>query len=207
MECFRSLLVPQLAKLRDPTYATLDFIYMELVELAGELNYKVFSRFPDLLAMVNDITNKKLTDLKAQTEEILDILLEGEMNTVFTNDAKYLSARDDLLAKTAQSDESAEKLFIMEIKERLDGYFKIVVTILNDSVPKIIGFFLVRQSQETLQMVLYNELNHESIFETLGEPKEVEEKRRQITSRINTLNKSYKALKKDPTVSKLLDDS
>ena len=95
----------------------------------------------------------------------------------------------------------------MEIKERLDGYFKIVVTILNDSVPKIIGFFLVRQSQETLQMVLYNELNHESIFETLGEPKEVEEKRRQITSRINTHNKSYKALKKDPTVSKLLDDS
>ena len=56
-------------------------------------------------------------------------------------------------------------------------------------------------------MVLYNELNHESIFETLGEPKEVEEKRRQITLRINTLNKSYKALKKDPTVSKLLDDS
>jgi len=24
--------------------------------------------------------------------------MEGEMNTVFTNDAKYLSARDDLLA-------------------------------------------------------------------------------------------------------------
>jgi hypothetical protein len=59
----------------------------------------------------------------------------------------------------------------MEIKERLDGYFKIVVTILNDSVPKIIGFFLVRQSQETLQMVLYNELNHESIFETLVSPR------------------------------------
>ena len=35
MECFRSLLVPQLAKLRDPTYSTLDYIYMELVELAG----------------------------------------------------------------------------------------------------------------------------------------------------------------------------
>jgi hypothetical protein len=28
----------------------------------------------------------------------LDTLIEGEMNTVFTNDAKYLSARDDLLA-------------------------------------------------------------------------------------------------------------
>lgn len=77
MECFRSLLVPQLAKLKDPAYSTLDFIYMELVELAGELNGKVFNRFPDLLAMVNDITNKKLSDLKAQTESILDTLIEG----------------------------------------------------------------------------------------------------------------------------------
>lgn len=68
MECFRSLLVPQLAKLKEPTYSTLDFIYMELVELAGELNHKVFSRFPDLLALVNDITNKKLQDLKITTE-------------------------------------------------------------------------------------------------------------------------------------------
>lgn len=77
MECFRSLLVPQLAKLKEPTYSTLDFIYMELVELAGELNNKVFSRFPDLLMLVNDITNKKLLDLKNITEEILDTLMEG----------------------------------------------------------------------------------------------------------------------------------
>lgn len=35
----------------------------------------------------------------------------------------------------------------------------IVVQVLNDSIPKIIGFFLVKQSQETLQMVLFNELN------------------------------------------------
>ena len=66
--------------------------------LAGELNSKVFNRFPDLLTMVNDITNKKLTDLKNQCEGILDALIEAEMNTVFTNDSKYLSARDDLLA-------------------------------------------------------------------------------------------------------------
>ena len=71
---------------------------MELVELSGELTTKVFGRFPDLLSMVNDISNKKLLDLKSQSEEILDTLIDGEMNTVFTNDAKYLSARDDLLA-------------------------------------------------------------------------------------------------------------
>ena len=63
--------------MKEPTYSTLDFIYMELVELAGELNNKVFSRFPDLLALVNDITNRKLQELKTNTEEILDTLMEG----------------------------------------------------------------------------------------------------------------------------------
>lgn len=58
----------------------------------------MFSRFPDLLNLVSEITNKKLQDLKEITESTLDTLMEGEMNTVFTNDAKYLSAREDLLA-------------------------------------------------------------------------------------------------------------
>ena len=43
--------------------------------------------------------------------------------------------------------------------------------VLNDSVPKVIGFFLVRQSQDTLQMVLFNEMNRDSIYDSLGEPK------------------------------------
>lgn len=68
----------------------------------------------------------------------------------------------------------------------------------------MIGFFLVKQSQDTLQMVLFNELNHEQIFESLGEPKEVEEQRKRLSARIQTLQKSLKALKRDPTVSKLM---
>lgn len=65
---------------------------------------------------MNEITNKKLSDLKTQTENILDTLIDAEMNTVFTNDSKYLSARDELLAKTATSEDDPEKLFIKEIK-------------------------------------------------------------------------------------------
>ena len=98
MECFRSLLVPQIAKLKEPIYSTLDEVYQELLELAAELNNKVFYRFPDLLSIVTEVTCKKLGDLKEQTESTLDTLIEGEMCTVFTNDARYVSARDDLLA-------------------------------------------------------------------------------------------------------------
>jgi hypothetical protein len=101
----------------------------------------------------------------------------------------------------------AENILIKEIKERLDGYFKIVMHVLNDTVPKIIGYFLVKQSQDILQMVLFNELNQEQIFETLGEPKEVEEERKRINARISTLMKSEKALKDNPTVSKLIAEN
>lgn len=82
-----------------------------------------------------------------------------------------------------------------------------MIHVLNDSVPKIIGYFLVEQSQDTLQMVLFNELNHDSIFESLGEPKEIEEQRKRLSNRIQTLQKSLKALKRDPTVSKIMEDA
>lgn len=77
MECFKSLLVPQIAKLKEPIHSTLDEIYQELLELAGELNTKVFFRFPDLLGIVNEVTTKKLSDLREQTESILGTLIEG----------------------------------------------------------------------------------------------------------------------------------
>jgi hypothetical protein len=38
---------------------------------------------------------------------------------------------------------------------RIDAYFKIVVRNVRDSVPKAVGFFLVKQSQEKLQFELY----------------------------------------------------
>jgi hypothetical protein len=77
MECFRSLLIPQIAKLKEPIHSTLDEIHQELLELATELNGKVFMRFPDLLAIVTDVTTKKLSDLKDQTETTLGTLIEG----------------------------------------------------------------------------------------------------------------------------------
>jgi hypothetical protein len=37
-------------------------------------------------------------------------------------------------------------LFVDEIRARIDAYFKIVVKNVRDTVPKTIGFFLVRAS-------------------------------------------------------------
>lgn len=149
------------------------------------------------------MTNRRLLEQKDRTNVIIDNLLNAEIAVIFTNDENYLSARNDLLAKSTSTD--PQKLFIDEIRERLDAYFRIVVRALNDSIPKTIGFFLVKQSQEQLQMLLYNDvISRESIIETLGEPKEVQQERESLLKQIDVLKKSIKRIKKDPDFAQLL---
>jgi hypothetical protein len=40
----------------------------------------------------------------------------------------------------------SSNLFVREIRARIDAYFKIVVRNVRDSVPKVIGYFLVKAS-------------------------------------------------------------
>ena len=46
--------------------------------------------------------------------------------------------------------------FVMEMRKRIDAYFDIVLRNIRDSVPKAIGCFMVKKSQEVLQFELYN---------------------------------------------------
>ena len=45
------------------------------------------------------------------------------------------------------------------MRNRVDNYFDVVVRNLRDSVPKSIGYFFVKRSEETMQFELYNEIN------------------------------------------------
>lgn len=44
------------------------------------------------------------------------------------------------------------------MRNRIDAYFKLVVRNLRDTVPKAIGYFLVKSIQDNMQIKLYNEL-------------------------------------------------
>ena len=60
----------------------------------------------------------------------------------------------------------------MELRARIDAYFAIVVRNVRDSVPKAIGYFLVRSVQEKMQYFLYSEImKNVEILDSLGEVK------------------------------------
>lgn len=50
-------------------------------------------------------------------------------------------------------------VFVQELRNRIDAYFKLVCRNVRDSVPKMIGTYLVRAAQEDMQFFLYDEIN------------------------------------------------
>lgn len=86
-----------------------------------------------------------------------------------------------------------------EIRARIDAYFKLVVRNVRDTIPKSIGFFLVKASQERLQFALYEQINkNELLTKQLGEPERVTEERKSLNATLDTLKKAVKVLQRDP---------
>jgi len=91
--------------------------------------------------------------------------------------------------------------FVNEIRKRLDAYFAITVRSVRDSVPKAIGFYLVRAVQEKLQFELLNALNQKDrLQELLGEPPHIVEERKTLANQLKVLQNASAVLTRDPTL-------
>jgi vacuolar protein sorting-associated protein 1 len=85
------------------------------------------------------------------------------------------------------------------MRKRIDAYFEIVLRTVKDSIPKAIGYFLVKKSQDVLQFELYNQVNsNQQLASALGEPTRITERRKALTDVLNTLKNSLKVLQRDP---------
>jgi len=91
--------------------------------------------------------------------------------------------------------------FVQEIRKRLDAYFFLTVRNARDSVPKAIGYYLVRAVLDKIQFELLQDLNKaDKIEQLLGEPPHILEERRQLTSQMGILSKASNVLSRDPTL-------
>jgi dynamin 1-like protein len=51
-----------------------------------------------------------------------------------------------MLGRNNNNNNKGSNLFVREIRARIDAYFKLVVRNVRDTIPKSIGFFLVKAS-------------------------------------------------------------
>ena len=93
----------------------------------------------------------------------------------------------------------AKNIFINEIRNRIEAYFKLIVRNLRDSIPKIIGNFLVKEIEENMQLKLYNKLyDAREMTDLLSEPESVAERRKELNDMIKVMRNAQKILRRDP---------
>ena len=161
VDAFYYLLKPELEKLKDPIYECLHNTFGYLEELSSKILSRTFERFPVVVDDVNEFVNEFLNSQRDKATYIVESIVEMEINYLFTNDYDYLHNYTTFIPK--QNENSKEKvdsknIFIKEIRNRIEAYFKLIVRNLRDSIPKSIGYFLVKSIQDNMQLHLYNQL-------------------------------------------------
>lgn len=147
-----------------------------------------------------DIITRVLHSERDKSRQIVESIIDSEQNYLFTNNLDYKNNRSTILMKDGPNPHyNSNNTFVTSLRMRIDEYFALVLRNVKDSIPKAIGFFLVRKSQDKLQMELYNQVNsNKSLSNTLGEPASITEKREFLNSRLELLRNSMKVLQRDP---------
>lgn len=207
VDVFIFLLQPQLSQLREPAVECLQDVYLYLENLAEELAAKVFSRFPTLIGEIMEVVSRCLQEERDKTKEIIENIIDAEEGYLFTNDYEYLLNRTDIVpgAKEEKKHLSSTTVFVMELRQRIDSYFNLVIRNVRDRIPKTIGHFLVKKVQDKIQFHLYSEINKNSkMAEVLGEHPAITEERNNLSRTLEVLKHATKVLQRDPDITNVI---
>ena len=219
VDVFIYLVTPQLEKLRDPALELIQDSYAQLEAIAANIVEKIFQRFPTMIPEIMDIIVKVLSQERDRAREVVEAIIDSEQNYLFTNDIAYKTNRSDIVPSQGPPvggdpndpnqppqqqqrqapPQNGRNVFVQEMRKRIDAYFDIVLRNVKDSIPKAIGFFLVKKSQEVLQFELYNQVNsNKQLSASLGEPARITERRKALSDVQKTMKNALKVLQRDP---------
>jgi hypothetical protein len=200
VDAFYYLLRPELENLKDPIQECLSEVFAYLEELANKILESSFQRFPRVIDDIGELVSKFLNEERDKTKYLVDSIVEMEINYLFTNDYDYLNNYTTFIPKNQDKERIDTKdIFIREIRNRIEAYFKLVVRNLRDSIPKSIGHFLVKSIQDTMQLKLYNQLyKNTEMVNVLNEPEHIQRRREELNASIKVMKEAQKLIKRDP---------
>lgn len=117
-----------------------------------------------------------------------------------------MEIKSDAEKKKEKKSKKSATIFVNELRARLDTYYRIVVRNIRDSVPKVIGHFLVRAVQNKMQIELFKRLGQmfEAVNKALGEPLGIVQERKALNAQLETLRKAERVLTRDPEITSLI---
>ena len=223
VDAFTYLLRPQLEKLKDPIEECFQEVFQYIDFLSGKILEKVFTRFPQAVNDISDLVSNYLIEERDKTKYLLDSVVDMEINYLFTNDYDYLNNFTTFIPKVNKDNKNSNNInneinpqpkiapktiFINEIRNRIEAYFKLIVRNLRDSIPKIIGNYLVKEIEENMQVKLYNKLyNAKELTDLLNEPENIAERRKELNDIIKVMKNAQKIIRRDPDLMNVMQIS
>jgi len=206
VDAFYYLLKPELEKLKEPITDCLVSVFQYLEVLSSKILEKSFQRFPRIIDDVNEFVTKFLNDERDKAKYIVDSIVEMEISYLFTNDYDYLTNYTTFIPKNQERGQvDSKNIFIREIRNRIEAYFKLVVRNLRDAVPKAIGFFLVQSIQQNMQLQLYNQLYKSTeMVNVLNEPENITRQRAELLKSIKIMKDAQKIIRRDPDLMQVM---
>ena len=201
VEVFYYLVQPEIEKLKEPALKCLFDVYYYLEEIAHTNLEKTFERFPSVVGELMAVIQQIMGEERDKAKYIVESLIDSEFGYTFTNDPDYIGKRTDIIPRMEPSDKMADAttLYVKEMRARVEAYYKLVIRNVRDTIPKVVGCFLVRAIQEKLQLELATRLiKNEQVNALLSEPPSIAQERMRLSETSTILKKSLKAIQKDP---------
>lgn len=190
-DSFLFLINPKLETLKSPIYQLLDEAKNILESKGVEILDFIFKKFSKLQGEVKETFQKVLNQFRNSTRKILENMIRCEENYLFTNDSLMLENPFIDPGKKGNSND----LLAEELRVRIDKYFFIVVRNLKDSVPKMIGHFLLRKFSESLEVEILNSLNRRGYcLDSFNENKVSASQRQKLRHELNSLTNAENLL-------------
>jgi len=113
-------------------------VYGFLEEIASGILNRLFYRFPQITDLIAEAITRVLQQEKEKARQIVESIIEAEQTYLFTNDVDYLTNRTNLIPSGEPNKviSDSKNVFVMELRNRIDTFFKIVVRNMRDSIPK-----------------------------------------------------------------------
>ena len=188
IDSFLELLEPLFQKLKNPIDDSFQNITQYLEFLSKKIIAKVFQKFPNEIIIINQIIENFFAKIGNKTEYLIENIFSMETSYLFTNDGDYLRYNtNNNLGKTKT------------MKDRINAYFQLVVRNLRESIPKIIGKYLVKEIEDNMQnelyKLVYNLNNTENI---LIENESIIERRKKLNHMIDIMKNAQKIIGNNP---------
>lgn len=190
-DSFLFLINPKMRLLTDPVFNLLEDAKNILETRGSEILETIFKKHPRLLSEVKETFLKVLTTTRNSARKIADNLLRCNENYWFTNDPYMVEGTMSVTkGKTTGRD-----LMAIELRSRIEKYFYIVVRNIRNTIPKIIGSFLLRKLSENLEVSILNSLSRKNYcIDVFDENSTVAETRKKLRVELNALTQAENLL-------------